>query len=379
MKYTVLRIDRGELQKPVEMPNGWLKVDAFIGRTGILEYKRADGSVWREYRPPEEAFDAEALASFDSVPLTNNHPPSGRLDASNTREYQVGTVGKPVQAGEMMRSSILITDENMIASAKAGKVELSSGYMAEVEITPGEINGQRYDAIQRKVRGNHVAAVDAGRAGPSVCMRVDSLTVDLVQSDSHQIGTADARSKGNLSNMKITIRSVEYEVSEQVAQAITSERTDHRQALDGAHAETKAARTDAEKASARADGAESQVKKLADELKTAPSKALETMKFRAQLETDAAKHLGASEKFDGKTDGEIKRAVAEKVMGIKLDGKTDVYVDAMFDVAIKREPSVDREPITAPLHGASAHTDEGDADAKARADYQKTLTAHFAQ
>ena len=45
-----------------------------------------------------------------------------------------------------------------------GKREISCGYTYEL----CEENG-RY--IQRKIRGNHVAVVDAGRAGPRVCIK----------------------------------------------------------------------------------------------------------------------------------------------------------------------------------------------------------------
>lgn len=350
MKLIVLRMDRGALQKPVEMPNGWLKVDGNIGRTGILEYARADGSTWREYRPPEEAFHPDALSSFALVPLTNEHPPEGKLTVENTRFYQVGTVEQPTRDGEHMRSSILITDAQAIADLKAGKRELSCGYMAEVETTPGEINGQRYDAIQRNVRGNHVALVKEGRAGASVCVRVDSAAADVVLSDSSQIGDADSHGKDNSNMIKIKIHGVEYEVASQVAQAIQSERTDAGQALDVARAETKAALSSVEKVTARADAADSKVTKLEADLKTAPAKALEAMKARAQIEAEASKR---GLKFDGKSDVEIMREVAEKVTGLKLDGKSETYVQASYDLAITSEP----EAVTAPIEGAE-RTDE---------------------
>lgn len=376
----VQRYDRGELAKPVEMANGWLKCDGMIGRTGILEYQRADGTAWREYRPPEEAFHPDTLASFALVPLTNSHPPGGMLTAENTREYQRGTVEQPTRDGEHMRSSILITDAATIADAKAGKVELSCGYMADVDPTPGEINGQRYDAVQRNVRGNHVAMVGAGRAGPTVRLRVDSLNADAVQSDATAIGNAESIPHSlhkEQDNMKIKIRGVEYEVSDQVAQALESERTDARQTLDTSRSETKAAQADAEKFKAHADTATAKIQKLEAEVAAAPVKVRESLKARMQLEAEALKHLG-EEKIDGKTDAEIKRAVAEKVTGLKLDGKSEAYVDAMFDVAIKREPAISDEPATAPV--SDARTDAvGDAMDKARAEYMKALQSHFSK
>jgi hypothetical protein len=58
-------------------------------------------------------------------------------------------------------------DKATIADVEGGKRELSNGYASLIDFTPGEtVNGQHYDAVQRQIRGNHVAVVDKGRAGP---------------------------------------------------------------------------------------------------------------------------------------------------------------------------------------------------------------------
>ena len=43
---------------------GFIRDKPVIGRTGVLVYRNADGSERREYRPPEEAFDKDSLASL---------------------------------------------------------------------------------------------------------------------------------------------------------------------------------------------------------------------------------------------------------------------------------------------------------------------------
>lgn len=347
----VFRADAGQLSKPVMLPNGFMKCDAFIARSGVLEYQRADGSTWREYRAPEEAFSADSLASFDLVPFTNDHPAGGLVTADNAREYQRGMVQGPRQDGDRVRATVLVTDAETIAAMKAGKLETSCGYWADVIAEPGVTpQGERYDARQTNVRGNHVALVDAGRAGPSVRVRVDSLNADLVVSDSKPIGTP---SHTHETMIKINIGGVQYEVSEQVAQAITRERNDAREALDTSRTETKTALSNVEKITARADQADSDVKKLKAELETAPTKALEQMKARHTLETQAEKALGAEAKFDGKTDAEIRRMVAESVLEQKFDGKSDVYVEAMFDLACARADEKQAEPETAEIENVA--------------------------
>ena len=58
----------------------------------------------------------------------------------------------------------MITDERLIEAILDGKREISCGYTYEL----AEENG-RY--IQRKIRGNHIAVVDAGRAGARVSIK----------------------------------------------------------------------------------------------------------------------------------------------------------------------------------------------------------------
>lgn len=309
----VRRFDRGGLRSPERMANGWLRVDGYIARAGILEYKRADGTAWREYRPPEENSSPDTLESFAMVPLTNDHPREGLLDAENTKLYQVGTVERPSMDGDTTRASILVTDAATIKAIENGKVELSCGYLCDLDFTPGEVDGQRYDAIQRAVRGNHVAVVKEGRAGPEVRLRVDS-------ADAEVVGFDKVPETAEVLMTKISLDGVEFEVAESAAQAVTK-------ALEAKAAEI-------EKLAARADAAEASAKKLQEELQAAPEKIRAEIAARVALETSAKSVLG-EEKFDGKSDLDVKKAVAEKVLGMKFDGKSDAYVDASFEIALK--------------------------------------------
>lgn len=368
MSAKVFRSDRGTLSKPVELPNGWLRVDGYIARTGVLEYRRADGSIWREYRAPEEAFSEATLASFNLVPLTNDHPEDGLLTADNTRDYQRGTVERPTRDGEKVRASILVTDAEAIEDLRSGKAELSSGYLCDVIIEAGvSPSGERYDARQVAVVGNHVALVRAGRAGRECRVRLDSAKADVVLSDSTQIGNADHPSDPK-DMIKITIGGVQYEVSEQVAQALGRERADSAQSLAAVKDETA-------KLQVRADTAEADLvkaKKALDEQQVREQK-----KAREALEAKVAEHLDGVE-LDGMSDIDVKRAFASKVLGRKLDGKPDAYVEASYEMALERADegeTVDEDTETSPIHTDAA--DLGDASAKAQADYQAALKKHF--
>lgn len=47
-----------------KMAEGFVLDSPIVGRTGILVYQNVDGTERREYRPPEEAFRADSLASL---------------------------------------------------------------------------------------------------------------------------------------------------------------------------------------------------------------------------------------------------------------------------------------------------------------------------
>lgn len=177
----VLRYDTSELRtdKAQRLANGWMRVDAVIGRTGVFEYQDAAGKVTREYRPPEEVERADSVDSFSLVPMTNDHPPM-RLDAANTRAYAVGSVGKPKAKGGKVVAPLLITDAATLTDIEQGKRQLSPGYTVTLDRTPGTTpDGQRYDAVQRNIRANHVALVRLGRQGSEVALRMDGAAVEI--------------------------------------------------------------------------------------------------------------------------------------------------------------------------------------------------------
>ena len=158
---------------------GFLRCEGRIGRAGVQTY--SDGKrAWNEFRPPEEVFDVESMASYQLAIVTNEHP-DDMVDASNVRELQRGHVGTDVRPdGDWLRVSFLITDADTIADVRAGKVEVSGGYKADLKKQSGEHNGQRYDYVQQKIRGNHVAIVDRGRAGPEGRLLLDGAGVQVL-------------------------------------------------------------------------------------------------------------------------------------------------------------------------------------------------------
>jgi hypothetical protein len=169
------RIDIGQLRPPKRTADGRLVAEGLLTRAGVFSYRNPDGTERRELRLPDEVFRKDALDSFALTPVTNNHPPE-LINAKNAKRYSVGTVGENVQKdGDFVRARLVVHDAETIRQMEAGKASLSCGYEVELDKTPGvHPEYGRYDAIQRRIVGNHVAIVDTARAGEAARVRMDA-------------------------------------------------------------------------------------------------------------------------------------------------------------------------------------------------------------
>lgn len=171
--------DSGE-SKRVKDLNGWYEIkENPLTKVGVFPYlgKQIDDSlepdqIYQVLRPAEELADAETQQSFRLLPWIDDHvmlgSPSEGLTAPEKKGIQ-GVVGEDITFdGEYLKANIKVFSEKLAKQIESGKKELSIGYRCLYELTPGVYNGQQYDAIQRSIRGNHLALVDEGRAGPDV-------------------------------------------------------------------------------------------------------------------------------------------------------------------------------------------------------------------
>jgi len=188
------RLDLGELRPATRREDGTLRVQAHITRCGVFNYLNPDGSVRRELRLPEDVFDTAALSSFNGVPVTDDHPPE-MLDAHNARKYAVGALmGTPIRDDDHVRGDLAIYDGDVVGKLP-NKNQVSAGYTCDLEEVPGvHPTYGHYDAIQRNIRGNHIAIVDTARAGNSARIRLDAASVVMDEwSDAAREASAEAR------------------------------------------------------------------------------------------------------------------------------------------------------------------------------------------
>lgn len=170
MPESELRFDSIPVDETYFTSEGYFIDHPIVTSTGIFEYKNRDGSIRRELRLPEEVFDPASLESYEGKPVIVTHE-AGYVSKENVEQEYIGTVlSKGYQDGEHVRAKIIIHNTG---SLDCGLRELSLGYKTETDETPGEWQGQPYDAIQRNIRINHLALVANARAGDSARLNLD--------------------------------------------------------------------------------------------------------------------------------------------------------------------------------------------------------------
>ena len=108
-----------------------------------------------------------AADSFNNLPLMLKHVHQKAGDPQT--DIIVGSISDASYDHPYLRASMCIWDERGIAAVDTkAMVELSSSYHYEAVMEPGEFEGKPYDGRMTNIRGNHLALVESGRAGPDV-------------------------------------------------------------------------------------------------------------------------------------------------------------------------------------------------------------------
>lgn len=157
--------------------NGFLHVaSSHITKATVNPYYGREIPGWREagldpeavyygFRDPEEL--KKSLSTWQGLPLhIEHHVDSAEEPARLTR---VGAVGRADWNAPYVDAPLTVWDGEAIAAIEDGSFrELSCAYRYDPDFTPGRYEGVEYDFIMRNIRGNHVALVEEGRAGPDV-------------------------------------------------------------------------------------------------------------------------------------------------------------------------------------------------------------------
>jgi uncharacterized protein len=167
--------------------NGWIEIKRNpISKVGVFEYSGAQidpeginpeidqERIYKVYRPEEELSDPETLKSFRLLPWTDEHAMLGNDENGlipPEKKGIHGVIGEDVYYDDgYLKANLKVFSQRLADLIEKGKKELSIGYRCLYEIASGVFNGESYDAIQRRIRGNHVALVEEGRSGHDVAV-----------------------------------------------------------------------------------------------------------------------------------------------------------------------------------------------------------------
>jgi len=369
----LLRFDAASIVgKITETPEGFVQANAVVTRTGVFLYRNADGTTRREYRPAEEVFHEDSLASMKLKPVTNLHP-AENVTPENAAVLSVGSTGETIgrqPAGgvnEAVTCTLTVQRADGIRAIKNGRRQLSLGYSLELEETPGIApDGSRYDAIQRKIRYNHLALVDSARAGDIASLRLDASDAVQVEECNLEKGGCccdcmnangctkkqagdgckkdGCKSRNDSTNpnpniggmMQVTINGVQVDVPDSVGNELIAAKG----RADAAEKQVEELKGEVSKVQGRADQLDADLKAAqnkdnADAINAAAKKRVAILGVASRvLNADGFKAV------EDKTDNEVQLAVImAKNPGFNADGRDQAYIAARFDAIAEALPA----------------------------------------
>jgi hypothetical protein len=274
--YTSIKLS----DKISKTPEGFLVChDVAITKVGELVYlptevptvTKGNNNFITVERTNDDVFDPETIQSFNGKPLTILHPKTF-VTPKNWKSTGVGSLqnvrkGVGDQEGKLV-SDIVIYDEAAIKKVEDKELrEVSCGYDAEyVELAPGR-------ARQTKIRGNHLALVPRGRAGPE-CAIFDSAPEESPMNLKQKIAAAftkaldsmpDEGEEETMDSLKKKVADLQKKLDESAAKSADKTKDE---ALEKVTADLATASAKVDELTKTSDGLKAELEKL----KAAPQK-----------------------------------------------------------------------------------------------------------
>lgn len=307
-----------------ETQDGYLIANPRIARTGIQLYKgfevgRPDLNEVRVYRPESEVMSKDAMKSLAWKPITIEHP-DVPVTAKNWRDLAVGHLSdEVVRDGEFVRVPLRLMDAEAINIVRGGKKQLSVGYTAVLQWGDGKTStGEEYDAIQTKIRANHVAITHTARGGDKLRMgdrkheertmaklTVDGIAVELEERDLQVVERHITNLQKELATVKTTSQNDVATVKTEVANVTATVAT-----------------KDAEIATLKQQLADAQM---------SPDKLDRMVAERTKTVQKAKALIGDALVIDGKTDADMRKQVVLSKLGETAKDWNDDMIAASFN------------------------------------------------
>lgn len=193
--------------------NGWAEVKGNpISKVGVFDYLGRDISpdlepdrIYKIYRPAEELSNPETIDSFKLLPWTDEHAMLGTGDDGMLEPEKKGihgVIGEDVYFEDgYLKANLKIFSSKLANLIDKGKKELSIGYRCLYDMVSGVYDGVKYDAIQRDIRGNHLASVEEGRSGHDVAV-LDHFKIVF---DTKEIKMPDLKREGEMKDEEMSM------------------------------------------------------------------------------------------------------------------------------------------------------------------------------
>jgi uncharacterized protein len=332
--------------------DGSLVAEVPCARTGIQTYTAAEagapqgftGDTVRIYRPEDEVFSRDSLASYAAAPVTVNHP-AQMVDASNWRKLGVGEInGDIARDGERVRVPLIVRDAAAVKAAQTTHRQLSMGYTCKLDWTAGTTpGGEAFDAVQREIRINHIALVPVARGGPELRIvdeRPQELKMKITIGDAKDVDLSDGAAVAlAVGALNTSLADAQTKVGTLTADLATANTTI--QARDGEIAALNAKLKDAE---------------------VTPEKLQQLADARADV-IGKAKVLAPNLATDGKTDAVIRKEAVQAKLGDPAKDMADAAIEGAFLALTKDAKPAPSGivPIGAPVVVGDAATKEAEA------------------
>lgn len=325
-----ITIDKGysNFDKYIDKQTGFLHLNGIVARDGIQTYlgvelgdKENPMKEYKVLRPTEEVLKKESLDTYINATVTDDHPQSfvtvdnvAMLHKGSAANYEI------IKDGEtnLIKVKLVITDKILIDKVMNGKVEISAGYSQNLIKEQGTWKGEAYDYKQTDIKINHIAIVDQARCG-SAC----KLTADK------NAKLKDEKPIQRKSMATVTIDGVTHEINDCVAKhlgSLKSSLDSYKEKMDEKEEEMEKLKKDMEELEAQKDMAEEEAKKA----KTSDADIAKIVDAKVEMLTMAKAHGVDVKVTDSVSD--MKKAVVAAKTTLNLDGKSEAYIDAAFDM-----------------------------------------------
>lgn len=364
-------LDRASVGQVKETKEGYLVATSRVARTGVQEYyakelgdiaaDRDPNSVVRVYRHPDQVFHKDSLASITRLPVTIDHP-SEDVTADNWARLSVGDIGDAYATEpEWIVVNPMLKDAAAVKAARTTHPELSMGYSANIVKAR---DGLDADFEVSDIRYNHIALVPKARAGDMARIGDGWGVTPLEDSKPGEQPTIKGGQMAELKPVALGDGVVQVAVAD--AAAIDKFKADTAKQLADAKsvADAAIAAKDAELAQLQAKLDDAQSKILSDaELDARVAK-------RAELVSVAAS-IAPNVKTAGMNDAAIRKAVVvAKIGDAAIDGKSDAYIDARFDI-LADAAKTEHNPVVSAIKTGVVNV--GDAAGAEKAAWAKSL------